>query len=134
MMSKVNYYLSFRGFEEVRNHEVALRIVLYGSADETELLIANHSKIDILHIDFPSYAYYSATFEDFTAVNENEIYEGHAFRVYKKSDLLAYLKKKTNIDEQEMRRAKTYRHFSLACMEHQIDIVSCDKPIVKECS
>ncbi|HSP22075.1 MAG TPA: hypothetical protein VLQ20_07070 [Planococcus sp. (in: firmicutes)] len=131
-MSKENYYISFKGFEEVEDIRVALRVILYGSTSETELLIATPGDLDILQIDFPSYAFYSVTFEDFTAINENERYEGNAFRIYEKSDLMDYLKKRTNLEDQKISRAKTYRHFSLACMEHQIDLVSSDEPLVKE--
>lgn len=132
LMARENYYISFKGFGEVKNREAALRVILNGSTDETELLIANPGNIDLLHIDFLSYATFSVTFEDFTVSNEGELYEGDAFRIYEKSDLMNNLKKKTNLEEQERRRAKSYRHFSLACMEHQLDIISCDEPLAKE--
>lgn len=132
LMSKEDYYISFKGFEEVGNREIALRVVLNGSTDETELLVANHDNVNVLHIDFPSYATFSATFEDFTVNNESELYEGHAFRIYGKSDLMDYLRKRTNLESQEKRSHNPYRHFSFVCMEHQIDIVSCGEPTVKE--
>lgn len=37
----------------------------------------------------------------------------------------------TNLEAQEKNRGKIYRHYSFACMEYQIDVVSGDEPITK---
>lgn len=132
LLLKENYYISFAGFENVEDKQVALRVIINGSTSETDLLLAAQGAIETFQIDFPSYASYSATFEDFTIMNENELYQGNTIRIYEKSDFMAYLKHRTNLEEQEISRGKKFRHFSFVCMEHQVDVISCDEPSVKK--
>lgn len=47
LIAKEDDYISFKGFEKVKNLEVTLRIVLYGSKDETELLIESRNALDV---------------------------------------------------------------------------------------
>lgn len=131
LIKKENYFISFKNFAETKEAEIALRVILYGSDNETDLLLEVQNNIELWQIDFSSFATYAVTFEDFTTTKEDEIYQGDSFRIYEKSDLIDYLRKRTNIEVQELLIDKKYYHFSMACMEHQIDIVSNDQPIVK---
>lgn len=132
LLEKKDYFISFKGFLKPDDKGVAIRIALYGSPDETNLLIENQNDLDVWHIDFFSYATYSVTFEDFTVFNDSEVFLGEAFRIYQQSDLMDYLSKRANIKFQELNNGKTYTHYSLACLEHQVDIVSDQQPSVKK--
>ncbi|MFP3344541.1 hypothetical protein R0J87_18875, partial [Halomonas sp. SIMBA_159] len=56
---------------------------------------------------------------------------GNAYHIYAESSLLSYLKRHTNLTEQELTRHINYRHFSFACMEHQVDVVSAAPPMIE---
>ncbi|MCH4828161.1 hypothetical protein [Planococcus halocryophilus] len=132
LLEKNDYFISFRGSLVPNDHRIALRIILYGSYNETDLLVGNQENLDVWHIDFFSYATYSVTFEDFTVFNDSEVFLGEAFRIYQQSDLMHSLKKRINFESQELNKGSIYTHYSLACMEHQVDIVSDKEPSVKK--
>lgn len=131
LIGKEGYYLSFQGFEQTKGANKSLTVRLDGNPNETELLIGDPQILERWQISFSSYAFYSATFEDFTVAKEHEVYQGYAFRIYEKSDLMDRLRTDANLEVQEKNRGKIYRHYSFACMEHQVDVVSCDEPSTK---
>ncbi|MGM0898188.1 MAG: hypothetical protein ACQEV0_09815 [Bacillota bacterium] len=126
-----DYFLAFERFVEADGPESALRIIVHGSENETDLLLNVPGSLDIWQFDFPSYATYSVTFEDFTVWSAPDSYTGNAYRIYRKSDLLAFMKQRTNLEAQEKERKLSYQHFSLSCMEHQVDVISADAPSIK---
>lgn len=129
-LSEIDYFLAFVNFLETPVSGVALRIFLHGSKNETELLLGLPGTVDQWQVDFQSYAVYSATAEDFTSLPASP-YIGNAYCIYAESSLLSYLKRHTNLTEQELTRHLNYRHFSFACMEHQVDVVSADTPMIE---
>lgn len=127
-MYKENYYIDLIEVKAV-NTNGSLGIILKGCENETDLLISKG--VDMIHLIFPSYATYSVTFEDFEYHAPEEIFDGTAFRIYKYSSLLEHLKRKTNLEQQQLGRKKIYQHYSLSYMEHHLDIVSFDIPSVR---
>ncbi|MDN5710588.1 MAG: hypothetical protein L0G95_14185 [Planococcus sp. (in: firmicutes)] len=130
LLSRDGYFIAFEGFAETGLSGAALRIFLRGSENETDLLLNLPGTMDRWHIDFHSYAMYSVTCEDFTAPYAADTHTGHALRIYQQSDLLTYLTQRVNIKEQERQRTIHYKHYGFFCMEHQVDIVSSEEPII----
>lgn len=100
-----------------------------------ENLVKNVYSVDadmdlpILQIDFDSYIAYSVTNESYTSWDEYEVFEGKAFRIYTKSRYLDYIKVDTfaeGIFQGE------FVHYGIVCLNHIINIVSVDKPIINE--
>ena len=117
--------ISFERISEPRTKEVRLRIVI-NKGNPTDLLTYPHpdSKVTTLQIDFPNYVTYSVIYDDFTIQNDDEIYQGETFRIYQKSNFLNF------VLQQSMLSGKKLKHFSLACIEHKVDIISSIEPIV----
>lgn len=129
LLSRENYFIAFEGFAETRLPEAAVRMFVCGSENETDLLLNLPGTVDRWHIDFRSYAFYSATSEDFTSMSGCGT--APAYRIYHQSDLLTFLAYQSNLKEQEKQRGIHFLHFSFACMEHQVDIISSEKPIIQ---
>lgn len=129
LLSQEDYFIAFEEFAETRLPGAALRISIRGSENETDLLLNLPGTVDRWHIDFRSYATYSVTSEDFTRMSDSDT--AHAFRIYQQSDLLTYLENQTNLKERERQEEISYQHFSFACMEHQLDIISSESPVIQ---
>ncbi len=127
LIKEVGYEISFESISEPRVDGVTLSVIVNRSEDVTDLLIFPHpeSKVTTFQIDFPNYITYSVVYDDYTVWKDDEIYEGESFRIYKKSNYLDYVKKSFRLDQH-------INHYSLACFEHHIDIISTDKPIVTD--
>jgi len=121
-------YLSFEQIVEPRTKEVRLRIIVNKAKNPTDLLIFPHadSKATTLQLDFPNYVTYSVIYDEFTRKDENELYQGDAFRIYHKSELLDSIKQKSILPDEKL------KHFSLACIEHKVDILSYNEPIISK--
>ncbi|WP_144512147.1 hypothetical protein [Bacillus sp. FJAT-22090] len=128
LVYKEKYYIDLKEVKAV-NTNGSLSVILKGSENETNLLVSND--VDVIHLIFPSYATYSVTFEDYEYHDYDEVFDGTAFRIYKYSSLLKHLKRRANLDQQQINRKKEYQHYSLACMEHHLDVVSFDIPLVR---
>jgi len=122
------YYVAFEQVTEPRTAEVRLRIIVNIAKNPTDLLIFPHSDSEAttLQLDFPNYVTYSVIYDEFTSKNENELYHGESFRMYLKSDLLTTIKQKSILPNKKL------QHFSLACIEHKVDILSYDEPIISK--
>lgn len=120
------YYSAFVQIIEPRIDGVSLRITVNIAKNPTDLLIFPHSdsQATTLQLDFPNYVTYSVIYDEFTKMNENELYEGESFRVYHQSNLLNTIKQKSILPDKKL------KHFSLACIEHKVDILSYDEPII----
>ena len=94
--------LSFESISQQPSKGVALRIIVHGGENETDLLIFPQSTVKSYQLDFPSYVSYSVTFEDYTALDESERYEGNAFRLYSKSNYFDFLQKTSNLQQSIM--------------------------------
>lgn len=129
LLSRKDYSIAFEGFAETRLPGAALRISIRGSEDETDLLLNLPDTVDRWHIDFRSYAFYCVTSEDFTSMSGGNTTP--ALHIYRQSDLLTYLESRSNLKKREIDEQINYRHFSFACMEHQVDIISADTPVIQ---
>ena len=129
LLSRKDYSIAFEGFAETRLPGAALRISIRGSGDETDLLLNLPDTVDRWHIDFRSYAFYCVTSEDFTSMSGGN--PTPALHIYRQSDLLIYLESRSNLKKREIDEQINYRHFSFACMEHQVDIISADTPVIQ---
>ncbi len=129
LLSQNDYFIAFESFAELRLPGTALRISIRGSKNETDLLLNLPGTMDKWHIDFRSYAFYSVTSEDFTSMSSGGTTP--AFHIYCQSDLLTYLESRSNLQKREIDEQINYRHFSFACMEHQVDIISADNPVIQ---
>ena len=129
LLSQNDYFIAFESFAELRLPGTALRISIRGSQNETDLLLNLPGTVDRWHIDFRTYAFYSATSEDFTSMSGGGTIP--AYRIYQQSDLLTFLAHQSNLKEQEKQRSIHFLHFSFACMEHQVDIISSEKPLIQ---
>ena len=128
LLNNIKEYLSFESISEQRINGVALRIIVHGSENETDLLIFPHSTVKRYQLDFPSYVSYAVTFEDYTALDESERYEGNAFRVYSKSNYFDFLQKTSNLKREY--NGKTCTVYGMMCIEHVVNIVSYTEPTI----
>ena len=131
LFSRKNYFLAFENFIAAPAPGCALRLVCRGSENETDLLLNLDGTVDRWQIDFQSYAFYSATAEDFSFATAPELHEASACYIHEDSGLLRFLKQSTNLEEQQYARSVSYRHVAFACMEHQVDVVSAHEPSVQ---
>lgn len=97
-----------------------------------------HSGFGIKHfpaiqVDFDFYISYSVLNECFDTIDETEISDGKVFRIYKKSNYKKYIKS-TAIEREDICPPKDYVHYQLCCLDHIIDIISCEEPTVVELS
>lgn len=83
----------------------------------------------LIQIDFESYIGYSILNESFTSMDHYEDFEGKAFRIYRKSRYLDFIKVGTFASEDY---PGAFKHYGIVCFNHIIDIVSVSEPIVKE--
>lgn len=128
LVKELGYHISFEAISEPRTKGVALRVMVNRSKDASDILIFPHpySKVTTLQIDFPNYITYSVVYDDYTVWNDEQIFEGESFRIYKKSSYLDYVQKEFRLKDQNV------KHYSLACFEHRIDIISEHEPIITE--
>lgn len=83
----------------------------------------------LIQIDFESYIGYSILNESFTSRDNYEEFEGKAFRIYRKSRYLDFIKVGTFASEDY---PGVFKHYGIVCLNHIIDIVSVSEPVVKE--
>ena len=126
------YFISFESISEARTKEVKLRVIVNKSENSTELLIFPHSesKVTTLQIDFQNYVTYSVTYDDFTIWDDTEIFQGEWFRIYNKSNYFEFIQNELELKSFFPNEKLT--HYSLACIEHKVDIISNYKPIIAE--
>jgi hypothetical protein len=128
LLDNIKESLSFESISGQPSKGVALRIIVHGSENETDLLIFPHSTVKRYQLDFPTYVSYSVTFEDYTALDESEQYKGNAFRLYSKSNYFDFLHKTSNLQRQY--NGKTCTVFAMMCIEHVVNIVSYAEPTI----
>jgi hypothetical protein len=87
-------------------------------------------ELPLLQIDFPSYVSYSVINESFTVLDDYERYVGDQFRIYTKSRYLDFILAGTIAAE--VFPEKPIVHYEIACLDHIIDVVSFDEPIISE--
>ncbi|WP_077356996.1 hypothetical protein [Virgibacillus halodenitrificans] len=80
--------------------------------------------METLQIDFKNYATYSVIYDDFTVLDDSEVFRGEAFRVYDKPNCFNFIKKVSSLQSEKL------THYSLACFEHKVDIISDLEPTI----
>ncbi len=132
LVNETGYRISFKQIVEVRKSEVRLRIIVNTSVDTTDLLIHPHpdSTVRTLQIDFPNYITYSVIYDDYTNWNDDEQFQGEAFRIYSKSNYFDFIQKESNF--KAIMPFENLKHYSMSCIEHKIDIISNHEPIIIE--
>ena len=123
--------LAFVNITEPRTEDSLLKILLYGSENETNLLVAPLElvaplkPVTTIQVDFPSYVKYSVTYDDYTIYDYNETYEGGSFRIYRSSKLL------DSFEPVHMLFKKQIKHYAFACIEHFVEVISHDEPSIR---
>jgi hypothetical protein len=87
-------------------------------------------ELQIIQIDFDSYVSYTIINESFTLLDEYEIFEGNSFRIFKKSRYLDFIDKGTIA--KGIFPEDSYKHYEIASLNHIIDVISFDEPIITE--
>lgn len=87
-------------------------------------------ELRIVQLDFDSYVSYSVINESFTVLDDYEIFEGNSFRIFKKSRYLDFINKGTIVND--VFPEEQLVHYEIACLDHIIDVISFDEPIVTE--
>ncbi|AND43034.1 MULTISPECIES: hypothetical protein [Cytobacillus] len=87
-------------------------------------------ELPIIQLDFDSYVSYSIINESFTVLDDYEIFEGESFRIFKKSRYLDFINKGTIAND--VFPEEQLVHYEIACLDHIIDVISFDEPIVTE--
>ena len=132
LVNETGYHISFEQIIELRTGEVRLRINVNKSLNATDLLIHPHpdSNVKTLQIDFPNYITYSVIYDDYTNWNDDEQFQGEAFRIYSKSNYFDFIQKESNL--KAITPVENLKHYSLSCIEHKIDIISKHDPFITE--
>ena len=98
-------------------------------------IIKNVSSIDfdnskpLIQVDFKSYIGYSVLNESFTSLDNYDDFIGRAFRIYNKSRYLDYINVGTFASKDY---PGPFVQYGIACLNHIIDVVSSEEPIIKE--
>ena len=79
-------------------------------------------------IYFESYIGYSVVDESYALPDDYELFEGRLLCVYSQSHFLDYIGKTSFASDDH---PGPYRHYGLNCLNHCIEIASCDPPTVK---
>lgn len=87
-------------------------------------------ELPIVQFDFDSYVSYSILNESLTVLDDYEIFEGNSFRIFKKSRYLDFINKGTIVND--VFSGEQFVHYQIACLDHIIDVISFDEPIVTE--
>ena len=132
LLTKNGFHISFEQISEPRIKGTRLRIILNERENSSDLLIHPHpdSNVRTLQIDFPNYVTYSVIYDDYTIINDSELYQGDSFRTYQQSSYLDYIQRETAFNKMNPKEKIT--HYSFACFDHRVDIISCEVPIITE--
>jgi hypothetical protein len=87
------------------------------------------SESPLIQLKFERYIAYSIRNESFTAWDDYEEFEGRIFRIYRKSRYLDYIQLSTIASEDY---PGPYKHYGIACLNHIIDVVSTEEPLINE--
>ncbi|WP_350299088.1 hypothetical protein [Peribacillus frigoritolerans] len=97
-------------------------------------LLINRSTFNIdlpmVQLEFESYISYSVIDECFSySIDNSEISKGELFRIYTKSRYLDFIKIATN-EREDLCPSENYIHYQFPCLNHMIDVISCEEPKV----
>ena len=134
-------YLFLSQIVELSDNELLVRITeakvsekeeraIIGTTDlgkSNRILIDKSSKVYEIHFD--SYVAYSVVNESYSVFHEYEERIGRLFCIYSKSNYLDYILKETIVD---FIHTCELKHYGINCLNHTINIVSLEEPIIKQ--
>lgn len=82
----------------------------------------------IYEVIFDNYIGYSVLNESYVGVDNYEEFDGRLFCIYKKSHYLNYLSKASLATTDY---PGPYRHYGFNCLNHIVDVISTEDPIIK---
>jgi hypothetical protein len=132
-----NVYLYLHSLIEPETNSLRIfvdRCTVSRQDENVEIRGAHRIEVDeelpIVQLDFDSYVSYSIVNESFTVIDDFEIFEGDSFRVFQKSRYLDFINKSTIVND--VFPEKQLVHYEISCLDHIVDILSFDEPIVTE--
>ncbi|MDM5454089.1 hypothetical protein [Peribacillus simplex] len=112
---------------------IYLEKIIEAKENSLRLLINRSTfKIDLpmVQLEFESYISYSVIDECFSySIDNSEISKGELFRIYTHSRYLDFIKIAKN-DREDICPSENYIHYQFPCLNHTIDVISCEEPIV----
>lgn len=81
---------------------------------------------EVKKIFFDYYISFEVLNEGFDFEDNDEVYEGHFFRIYSKSKYLDYIKSATIFED--VHPDTPLIHYQIVCQDHIINVVSADEP------
>jgi hypothetical protein len=112
--------------ESQQDEGIALGKHIIRDANQIEV----NEELPIVQLDFDPYVSYSIINESFTVIDDYEIFEGNSFRIFKKSRYLDFINKGTIVND--VFPEEQLVHYEIACLDHIIDVISFNEPIVTE--
>lgn len=82
----------------------------------------------VFEVRFEDYIGYSVLSESFAIPDDDEKFKGRLFCIYDKSNYLEYIKKASFACDDH---PGPFQHYGFNCLNHIVDVVSVDEPIVK---
>ena len=83
--------------------------------------------LPILRFEFDWYIGYSGTNESFTIMDDYEVYEGKAFRIYTQSRYLDFVDVSTIASDDY---PGPFKHYGITALNHIIDVVATEPPTI----
>ncbi|MEY9866723.1 hypothetical protein ABIE66_002102 [Peribacillus sp. B2I2] len=123
-----NELLQWKGYiyleEILESKENSLRMLINRSSLNNDL--------PMVQFEFESYISYSVIDECFSySIDNSEISKGKLFRIYTKSRYLDFIKLATN-EREDICLSENYVHYQFPCLNHTIDVISCEVPKITE--
>ncbi|WP_461534522.1 hypothetical protein [Spongorhabdus nitratireducens] len=82
----------------------------------------------VYEVYFDSYIGYSVRDESLSFPDDYEVYEGKIFGIYSKSHYLDFISKASFASSEH---PGPFKHYAFHCLNHIVDVVSADQPIIK---
>lgn len=103
--------------------------IIVGDKLYTGYPVIADEQLPIIQVDFETYISYCITNESLTVWDDFEEFEGQAFRIYRKSRFLDFIKTHTFALDSF---PGPFTHYGMVCIDHIINIVSVSPPIIAE--
>ncbi|HWO74627.1 MAG TPA: hypothetical protein VNM69_01775 [Bacillus sp. (in: firmicutes)] len=88
--------------------------------------------LPILKVDFSTYISYSVLNETYFPFNNYDVFEGSCFKIAKQSRYFEYILSQTMAHH--IHPNKQHVHYGIYCLNHIIDVISYEEPLVCEVS
>lgn len=137
-------FIYLNHIEEPADNEVTISIIEASAKAKEEDLIIGEKLITsarpiVSNPDSRKYSFYFETYVAYSVTNEsvtiiddeNEKRVGRLFSIYSKSNYLEYVRKSTIAEFYYGTDNIELKHYGIYCLNHSIDIISVDEPIIK---